>query len=212
MADHAIILASPQLFGIAHTAYDRSRTIADDALVAILFSAAALEGFVNEVAELARIHSDGLSPDAVTALAALLAEAERFNGQVALKIQIYSSILTGVPFDRGGRLYQDFELLFKLRNSLAHLRPESVRTAQSADGFNYEPHTIVRTLTSRGIISPPSMDLPRAWTELIATPDVARWAFNSAVAMARALVDQIEGPFQLKLLFATRHLRLLPPV
>src|SRR4051794_18412488 len=79
----------------------------NDALVAIVFSAAALETFINEAAGLAaQAATDqagyGVREDArIEQFARVCKEIEDTHGSVALKCLIASSLFRGKPYDKG---------------------------------------------------------------------------------------------------------------
>ncbi len=117
------------LFGVAKEAYRRTEGTASDrapgrpdALVAVIFSVVAMEAFINEIAELASQNNPHLAPQplSISVLANLLTEAEQ--GSLQLKFSIAKAVLDGVPYDKGGRPFQHFQLLVSLRNQLVHPR------------------------------------------------------------------------------------------
>src|SRR5690242_16769809 len=102
------------LFGIAWEARDKAREAKTDsnpfsshATVAIIMSAAAAEGFINELAELALLWSkgSGSGPFSLTpqerAFGEAYKEVEQSHGSVQLKYLIASQLLSGRMFDKG---------------------------------------------------------------------------------------------------------------
>src|SRR2546428_4780978 len=111
------------IHGVAREAYGRTMAaasdldhIGNDALVAIVFSAAALEAFFNEMADLAG--SDAMNsslhppnPTSVAVYAELAAEVEEGRGSIALKFLLARRLLNGEGGDKGSSVYEDFRLL-----------------------------------------------------------------------------------------------------
>lgn len=181
----SIVYTSRKLLQIARDAARRAVDEPDQALVAILFAAAAVEGFFNELLEIAdQAVEAGAEPPVVT-MSVLLHEAEDQKAQVSLKFQLIHVALRQKPLRRGGRLYQDFDLLFKLRNSLVHMRPDRA----SWDFATYErtakPFVYTDRLVARGLVQRERVGAAFDWVELVSTPDVAQWAYETALVVAR---------------------------
>lgn len=184
-----LVFTSRSLLKVAKKAANRAKTERDQTLVAILFSAATVEGFVNDIMELTQfMRSD--NDEKVRTLGELLSEAEEQKAQTALKLQLISAVFRGTPLERGEKLYQDFNLLFKLRNSLVHLRPEY------ADSSLFGPrtrrkHKPTDELVARRIISAKSVNPTQNWIEQISVPEVAIWAYTTAGDIAKAIFEMI---------------------
>jgi hypothetical protein len=119
----SIVLDSLRLLTVARISYERSGRTSADALVAILFSAAAVEAFVNEFPELLFFLGRGIIPPEMRALEQLLRVAEDQNASVTLKLQIIAASASGKALDKSRQPYQDYSLLIALRNKLVHLIP-----------------------------------------------------------------------------------------
>jgi hypothetical protein len=185
----ALVFTSRKLLRVARKAANRSKTEKDQALVAILFAAAAVEGFLNDIMEFAAFAKR--DPQANT-LHVLLSEAEQQKAQVALKFQIINSVCRGTTLPRGDKLYQDFDLLFKLRNDLVHIRPGKARS-----GFwgptERKPHKAADRLIARGIVSGEQVERAHSWLEIVTNQSVAEWACATAVEIATAVYQMIDS-------------------
>ncbi len=187
------------LFSLAKKAYERTRAVSSDresgqvdALVAIVFSAAALEAFVNESVELAELGavSSGYSePESVTNFRRLLREVEESRGSTQLKFLLAKQALTGHTYDKGAPPYQDFDLLIELRNALVHLKPRE-RFEMNIDGKMFVTlPKIIQRLESKNILAEFEPDENASWTQWISTRAVARWACNTAAQMVQSTLD-----------------------
>ena len=183
-------LSSGVLYLVAKKAYDRTKSAPsgsarnqDDALTALLFSAATLEAFIEELA----LHAQSgmrLFPTAssLQALAQVLKEVEASRGSVRLKYLVAKVILSGSSYDKGTQPYQDFDLLFTIRDAIVHMKPERV---------TQEPHKIVAALSARGLCEPENHHVKSSWVHQITTRAVARWACN----VVRDMVNSVRECF-----------------
>ncbi len=164
------------------------------ALVAIVFAAASLEAFINELTEAAlRRYSE--SPESIQSFATLLNEVEESRGSTRLKFQLGWAILTGKPYDKGKPPYQDFSNLLKLRDQIMHLKPQNATEFTSVDDLvDKESFKLVSGLPKNLLADD---DNPGNWIEAINTQAVARWACNTACEMVASILDALpEGRFK----------------
>jgi len=183
-------LSSGVLYMVAKKAYDRTKSAPsdsarnqDDALTALLFSAATLEAFIAELAFYAQSSMRFCpTPSPVQALASVLKEVEASRGSVRLKYLVAKAILSGDTYDKGTQPYQDFDLLFTIRDAIVHMKPERI---------NQEPHKIVAALSARGLCDPEDPHAKSSWLHQITTRAVARWACN----VVRDMVNSVRECF-----------------
>ena len=127
------------------------------ALVAIVFGAAAFEGwlasFVTHASRHAQ-HDRGPIDSAAEAISEILPSLERTNAQWSLKLQVACALLTGRALNRGIQPWQDIDLLFRIRNSVIH--PSLIWAPTVTDEHDSQPHSFVKSLVSRGVIEPPN--------------------------------------------------------
>lgn len=181
-----ITSTSVNLLSVARKAVNRSKTERDQATVAILFSAAAIESCINDILEFSKFIDDD---PRMESLHALLYEAEEQHARVGLKLQIICAVLRNAPLKRGERLYQDFELLFQLRNSVVHMRPDR----GESDFFTHKrkQHKPSQTLIARGIISGKDAESASTWLDIVCSQAVAKWAYQAAVRVALEIYGMI---------------------
>lgn len=185
------VLNSGALFAIAKRASQRAKEEdggvfgpVESALVALLFSAATLEGYISEVAFLAAAVDKLTAHPSLASLASLVDEIEDSRGSVRLKYLMARVALLGRPFDKGAKPYQDLDLLFRLRDAIVHLKPDTLTGS---------PQKLLEQLRSRRLVELPPTG--RAiWMLTIATPEVARWASETVGNTIRALFEGVDVP------------------
>jgi hypothetical protein len=193
MSEHgwpALVFTSRSLLRIARKAVNRAKTEKDQALVAILFSAAAVEGFLNDVMEFSAFAK---SDSQAESLHILLTDAEQQKAQISLKLQIISTVCRGKTLPRGEKLFQDFDLLFRLRNDLVHIRPGKAKS-HFLGPTERGTHKSADQLIKRGIVSPQDVERAHNWLDVVADHSVAEWALGAAVDIATTVYEMIESP------------------
>ncbi len=178
-------LNSGILFGVAVSACERlksappDKTSAEnDALVAILFSAATLEAFVMELALMAESDSALFGYKPLQSVAAILDETEASRGEIRLKFLLAKVVLGGESYDKGSQPYQDFDTLFSMRDAIIHMMPENITG---------EPHKILQRLRAKDLCEDFGPKVTASWLGQISTRAVARWACNVVVEMVGSL-------------------------
>jgi hypothetical protein len=190
------LFVGDEIFELARRAYERSESDPPEAVVALILSAVSFEVLLNEMVEFALSSlSNENEPEEVKTLASILKDLEQQRAQLGLKVQIAYYILKKKKLNKGEPLYQDFDLLMNLRNTLVHKKPE--KWTWTGDDQEYEPHKLVKQLADRKVISLPSSNEPPLLFIIICSPDVARWSYNVAVRMVKFLVDLVP-PSQLR--------------
>ncbi|MFN8669639.1 MAG: hypothetical protein U0164_20795 [Gemmatimonadaceae bacterium] len=163
-------------------------------IAAIIMSAASVEGFINELLEELQFELHGSSsskmPRKLRLLARLAGELDQRNASVALKLQLYVGCLRTEPWDTGHAMYQDLDLLLKLRNALVHSRPERL-SIDDLESSKRQP--LVERLHSRVPlrIVPQREPLVRMLGPalVVQQPEVAQWAFATAERTCLALAE-----------------------
>lgn len=179
------------LFGVAKDAYARIPSdqparalVGTDPLVCIVSSAASLEGLINDFGQLAKSPL-GWSREEKVLAAKLRRRGADEQQLVIAKFELVHSVLSGEQPDRGGSLWQNFQLLVGARNALMHLKPAIVT--------GHELMTVpdlITALAARRILAEffkphTALDLvPLLWSR-----EVAHWACQTAIDMAQSLFD-----------------------
>ena len=191
----AYFLHSGILFGQARAAYERMVNVPSDlsfdrreAFAAVLFAAAALEAWI---AELELHASEGWlalgTSGALAAWSYVMRELEPTRASIRVKFSLAKAILSGTPYDKGTRPYQDFHLLLSIRDALVHMKPERVSEGPADDQSHTEK--LLRALESRGLCGPEEAGTKSSWLPRIATRAIARWACNVAADMVRSVAE-----------------------
>ena len=187
---------------IARAAARGSHKDTSQSIVAIVFGAAAFEGWLASFVTHAERHvQDDPGPihSAAEAIADVLPGLERSNAQWALKLQVAAILLTGRPLDRGVQPWQDVDLLFRIRNAVIH--PSLTWLPVATDAPGSQPHAFVQALVSRSVIPAPLPipGIPGSAEEdkllqpfpisALLQPEVAAWAVDSAVGGLRGVAS-----------------------
>jgi hypothetical protein len=173
---------------------------ADDALVAVILSASAAEGFVNDLAGTIQFGVDALATSSylgpstgdiprLTAITSALEFMEEERSRTQAKY-LAAAVLTGCARIRNGREpFKSLDDLFVLRNGIVHVKPIDP-DARNRQG------KVVESLAQRGIARPAAPRVASAvtvdtWWTQIRTPQVALWAAESARQAMLVLAESL---------------------
>jgi hypothetical protein len=150
---------APTLFSIA---VEAAKGIAGDpragghkeSLVSVVFAAAALEAFLNEVAYLAGGKSSLRTPQpaVVSAFAQLMEDAEESRAPIQSKFQLSNLVLTGSTYDKGTAPFQDFADLIAVRNLLMHGNSNERFSRVDNKPVMINPTAVLDRLTSKNVL------------------------------------------------------------
>lgn len=195
-------LLSGHLLGIACAARDRAieteksnpDAFPGDATVAIILSAAATEGFINEVPTFIRKLCNPmaqpfrkLTPQMATFADALI-ELEKNRASPKVKYIVASLLLSGEPFDQGKNPFQDFALLIKLQDDHMHMKLDESLTNVDGNLVNNHP-SYVRDLQNRGLARKMVGKIIAPWVNTLQTAEMAKWAVETARNIIFAVLD-----------------------
>ena len=184
------------LFSLAKQAYERTKSGEterepgkSDALVAFVFSAAALEAFINELADMAN-NDLGLEDDSkvIKSFASLMDEVEAARGSVQLKFQLAKFVFSGATYEKGKPPFQKMIQLFNVRNALVHLVPQDEFKTTFEGTFIRVRETKVLQALPQNILAEYDEKRVADWKTMISTQAAAKWACNSAVEMAQSVL------------------------
>lgn len=158
--------------------------ICDNALTSILLSCATLEAYINEafmlIDDLTQLQPDS---ERINTFVSILKEVESSRGSTRLKYLMGLTVLTDKPFDKGDQPYQDFDLLFSIRNELMHYKLEKITD---------EPHRIIQKLRSKNICDV-EKGVKKPLHVEVATAACAKWACNTAADMINTIQSAISA-------------------
>jgi hypothetical protein len=160
-----------------------------EALVCVVFAAVSLEAFLNELIELAGDFTNYKdAPPLVSAFAQLMSDLDKLHSSVELRFQMAHWLLTGGPYNTSSQPYQDFKLLFQMRNDLVHCKPDPL----TEDGEPKPTPTTLERLRSRNVLNDSEApESNRSWIHVVGTRAVAEWACNAASLVAADLVSKL---------------------
>lgn len=167
-----------------------------EALTSIVFATAALEAFINELADFANepLYSEPLDPT-FAAFAGLMEELEKSRASTLSKFWFGKWSLSATSYDKGAQPYQDLALLLDLRNALVH--PKFLdRLDQESDempGYtrSVDPPTVITKLESKCILAETPSGSALTWIALITTKATARWACNTSSAIVLSFLEAL---------------------
>lgn len=165
----------------------------NDALVSIIFSALALEAFINEMLSLAEDakkagETEAFLDDFIDAIDESVSKKKSTQHKFLLASEALNS-----PFKKGENPYQNFADLFRLRDCLVHLKPED-RIEEGENGeVKYLGRKLTESLRSKGIFQ--NCTQLKSITLLVSTAKAAQWACNTASEMVNAILDKIPTSF-----------------
>jgi hypothetical protein len=175
--------------------------VRDSNLVAIVFAALAVEGFLNELATLDWSSEQRPSlvdlDDRLKALRRVLSLADDHNVQPVVTLLLAHEIL-GRPIDRGDSPFQEYFLLKQLRDSIVHARPSTVTVLASTPvEFQSSRDKVLRALQSRGLLSSDPAKKGQPFLEWLNSPSLGRWAVLTATAIVSATLEALpQGDFK----------------
>jgi len=186
-----------RLFKIAKDAYQQvmgqtfdPRAGNNVPIIAIIFSASALEAFINELGD-TDLYDFLFSkpPESVQAFAAMMKEIEESKGPIRLKYQVARAAFAGQAYNQGTSPFQEFTLLFKLRDEIVHLKAEK-KIKFSAEGkiTSIQAPGVIERLPKNILASFNAGD-SYSWLDLVNTPATARWSCNTASKMVLSILD-----------------------
>jgi hypothetical protein len=177
-----------------------------DAIIAIVFSALALEAFINEVGDFAAYpnrENAEQDPQSVSMIGSMLGEIEESRGSMQQKFLMAKWIFSQQEYNRAGQPYLDFAILVQVRNALAHVKDLGIFEYEGpmwlggpTSEFN-PPPKFIQQLETRGLLGDAtSGGGPVHWTERLETLAMARWSCETASNMIRSLIDVMpNSPF-----------------
>ena len=160
-------------------------------MICVVFAVAAVETFIYELGEEA-FRLGEWKPDVdqnIVGLGELIRDLEEAKYQLVLKALWVERYLTGKRPDRGSALFQDFDLLVRLRNTIIHLKDTEEHLFYD-DGSVQTKGTpkVVSQLASRKLIPSPYQP---SWIVAVSTIKIAAWSCQTAAQMMMAIVHML---------------------
>jgi hypothetical protein len=197
-------LHSSYIWQLARDARDRARDVvadnpdasAADAISAIILSAAAAEGFINELSELGIQKYPGHSiPASFEAFGQRIQELENERSSTLDKFLAAAPLLSSTKFEKGRNPFQDFSLLFDVRNMIIHVKAIDQSGPQDGEAATFTMPEKVRVLQGKGLAKQSVVGVGMSWCAALETDKMASWACETALNMILAVLDLIpESP------------------
>jgi len=160
----------------------------DDLLEVYVLAAASLEAFINEFCwdRIDDIKSAGGEAYWLRGLEEIIGQ----KVEVRLKWKLVPQLLWQKAFDESKPPWQDFNVLINLRNSLLHYKMEYLPLGKVPKYLGHIQHLLSsktqHTGRPRTLVE---IERSQTWIDRICNLDVARWAFNTGVAMIRQFLE-----------------------
>ena len=159
-----------------------------DPFVAVVFAAAAFEGFINDAIEAALPRPPVNHGPLCTQFATIGKHLRERYAKTEEKLDLAHVVFAGKPFDRGMCPHQDWALLARLRNKLLHMRPEGYfEYGDDMTQGELVCPKVIEGLRTKNILDDSGTQCA-SWHPLIQTVAVARWACDVAADMVDALL------------------------
>ena len=114
-------------------------------------------------------------------------DLEKIQGSAETRFNM-AHYFSGRPYDKASQPYQDFRLLFQVRNDLMHFKPDPL---MEEGGVKPTP-TIIARLQGLNILNNlPEPDSNRSWVHVLGTRAVAEWACNTASLVTADIVAKL---------------------
>lgn len=160
------------------------------ALVSVVFAAVSLEAFLNELIGLSQDYHEYFDnqPPVISSFAQLMSELEKIQGSIETRYNMAHWLITGRPYDKASQPYQNFRLLFQVRNDLVHFKPDPLI---DEGGAKATPSIIARLQGLNILNNLPEPASNRSWVHLLGTRAVAEWACNTASLVTADMVAKL---------------------
>jgi hypothetical protein len=161
-------------------------------LSTVLFAAISIETFLNEITQIASQHEDR-DPTA-KAVKGALEEVEQYRGSIRLKLLVAGLALER-PLNKGARPYQDFDLLFRVRDEIVHLKAH--RHTFIKGSVKAEPEKLLTVLRQKKLICDPTIRPVQSFLSMITSVPLCNWSVETAQDVMRHLVGLLpDGDFR----------------
>lgn len=167
---------------------------AGDGIGATLYGAATVEAFLNDLENYLGVHDPTTLSPAMRAASCGLSELENANSSARTKLGFLSAVFRGSEIDSGKEPFQSVFLLIKIRNSIAHPRPEFVGDLQDNPRRTLRAsRTLTQELISRKLINPKAAKTCPLWQRLLENnANYSEWAACTSMLAIDAALAWIE--------------------
>jgi len=118
-------------------------------------------------------------------------ELEQARSTTLCKYLAAAPILSGTKFEKGRKLYQDFALLFKVRDALLHIKAVNQAGPPEGELTIFTMPDLVKTFQGRLLAKPSQKTVGASWLDALETDKMASWACETALNMMLAVLDMV---------------------
>ena len=173
----------PALLRRARAAAIACQTSPEEAPVAIMFAAAAVEAALNDIGHYGARPG---TPAAFQKLGHHLLAIEEAHGPTTLKIDAVYLQCSKTITPWGAKPLQDLEQLIWIRNQLSHPQPIHGASAESLLA-----NKRVKFFLGRRLVSKAALAGHRTWDRVLLNAAVARWAANTALRTINSVLAEL---------------------
>jgi len=204
-----------KFFKIAEKAMKRSITDVDEVISTIILSTSAFESFLNEFTNSMKVSISEKDSKMLQVLKSVGPKLDEKKFNSLLRLEIFYFFLCSKQLPKGERPFQDIKLLYEIRNSIVHPRPEKV-SVEFSQNANQEKnlHRYLKHLVDIKVINKPWDNFDKGevygenqWFDYIFNNKVAEWAYNTVVNVASEIINATpESDFKNFIAFVCKHI------
>jgi hypothetical protein len=122
-------------------------------------------------------------------LGQILGQFDDSRENLVARIQVAKSLLSGQRYNPGAELFQDVNMLLKVRNALVHPRPQKIHGSPNSKDFGTQYPNFINHLQNKGLIASVKDGPAQSWYSLIETPKIAKWAYETSCSIIEDLIN-----------------------
>lgn len=190
-----IMYHSGSFYQLARQACERAEKDKMEALGAIVFSVVALEAFLCDFSSHCSCwKSLDTGPVSFGELGKQLQDLESRHVGISVKLRSICLFFEGSYPSRGDSLFQDLDLLVRIRNDIVHNKPTKVR-GETLSEAHFKCPPSLQGLLDRKVIQEPDHGKGAPLLQLLATAEVAEWSYATSLSARDRLVASLPGTF-----------------
>lgn len=168
--------------------------VAGDGIAATLYGAATVEAFLNDFENHLATHEFSKLSPTMRAACSGLRELEESNSSVRAKFSFLRAVFKGSTVESGNEPFQSLFLLTKIRNCLAHPRPEFVSDLlDNPQRDSRVSRSLTGELISRKLVDPKAARTCPLWQRLLENNEkYAEWAASTPMRVIDAALGWID--------------------
>ncbi len=165
-----------------------------------VFAAMATEAFINDFSLMLKQFAPHEKDPKLLAANSLLPSLEA-KVSLSVKYELLYYILALGPFPKGGAIWNNFDLLIKIRNNIAHFKSSVVEDTFHTDhSYSHKVHReIITELNNKKLLARDVKHSPYNWTMLLDESEpFAAWSIKTAQEIVILMCDVVpESQFKI---------------